>query len=575
MLGRHIRLTATIAFAVNMAASALQANAQDVRWDMQSAFPGSFGPYGQSGVRFTERVREMSDGRFGVNFQEPGDLANFDAVSAGRIEAVWTAAAFHEERLGKVVNFFSGVPFGPEIGEFRAWKSQGGGQELREELYNAHGVTAVDAFCVGPETSGWFKTEIASLDQLRGLRMRVFGLGGTVWAKMGVVPVRLRGGEIVPALERGDIDAADFAILMVDIDFGFHRVAKYNYYPGWHQRYTCGELLMHKATYDALPDGYKAIIKAAASEQGSVAYEESERGNPVALASLRDDHGVGIRRWSDDALRRFEAAWNEVVAEESAADPWFEKVADSYFAFRNRYRIWGDAQALERTYAPPSLQTLPLFKAADAMGQQGFARIINRSGRAGQVRIHAIDDTGRRFGPVELSLAAMQTRHFNSENLEEGDTSKGLSDGVGNGSGDWRLELSTELDIKLLAYIRTEDGFLTSIHPPVALHRAATCIRCASHAIGSCEYRVLLGARIDAKGVRAACASSSPVVRKPHTCRSARKALYSWGGRALSQEIYATFGSMKWRSKRDRARCATRCRSSIPRRTSTRKACCA
>ena len=232
---------------------------------------------------------------------------------------------------------------------------------------------------------------------------------------------------------------------MVDIDFGFHRVAKYNYYPGWHQRFTCGELLMHKATHDALPDAYKSIIKAAAAEQGSVTYEETERGNPMALARLRDDHGVNIRRWSDDALRQFEAAWNEVVEEESAADPRFKKVADSYFAFRNSYRIWGDAQALKRTYAPPSPQTIPLFKAADnSMGQEGFARIINRSDRADTVQVLAIDDTGRRFGPIELSLAAMQTRHFNSGNLEEGDPEKGLPDGVGNGSGDWRLATGAE-----------------------------------------------------------------------------------------------------------------------------------
>ena len=289
-------------------------------------------------------------------------------------------SGFNDDELGNAVYFFGGAPFGPGIGEFRAWMRHGGGQELREALYNAHGVTAIDSFCVGPESSGWFRTEIVSLDQLRGLKMRIFGIGARVWQKMGVSIVELAGSQIIQAFERGEIDAADFAMPAVDINFGFHRVAKYNYYPGWHQPFTCGELLMHKASYDALPDAYKAIIKAAAVEQGSATYAETEGENFAAMRKLRDDHGVNILRWSDEALKRFEAAWIEVVAEESAADPEFKKVADRYFAFRDRYRIWGDAQSLERTYqedpASSSPRTLPLFLSADDPGKrQGFVRI--------------------------------------------------------------------------------------------------------------------------------------------------------------------------------------------------------
>ena len=468
MLSRHLQRVAGTVLAASVATGTMQAIAQDVRWDMQTDFPGSFAPYGSSGIRFVERVKEMSGGRFDIRFHEPGALVDdaIEAVASGEIEASWTYSGFHGEDFGFASTFFGSAPFGPGPGEFRAWMMHGGGQILREELYNAHGITAVSSFCVGPESSGWFKTEIASLQQLRGLKMRVAGLPARVWQKMGVSTVSLRGGDILPALERGDIDAADFAMPYVDINFGFHRVAKYNYYPGWHQAFTCGELLMNKAVYDALPDAYKTIIRAAATLQGFAAYEESEAENPVALAKLRDDHGVNILRWSDEALRRFEAAWNEVVAEESAADPRFKKVADSYFAFRRAYRIWGDAQALKRTYQDGSSRTLPVFLSADdPKGRQGFVRIINRSDQAGTVSVVAVDDTGERFGPVSLSLAANQTRHFNSGDLEDGNSTKGLSGGVGSdGSGNWRLELDTELDIKPLAYIRTDDGFLTSIH---------------------------------------------------------------------------------------------------------------
>ena len=175
-------------------------------------------------------------------------------------------------------------------------------------------------------------------------------------------------------------------------------------------------------------------------------------------------------RGPNEELKQIEAAWLQVVEEESAGDAQFKKIADSYFGFRERYRIWGDSQSLMPTYqddpAPSSPHSLPLVMAADnTMNQQGFVRIINRSDQAGEVSIQAIDDDGGRRGPVSLTLAARQTRQFNSQELEAGNSEKGLSGGVGNGTGNWRLELDTDLNIKPLAYVRTtHDGFLTSIH---------------------------------------------------------------------------------------------------------------
>ena len=469
MIGMRIRLATGAVLAACFTAVTLQANAQNVQWEMESHFPTDFGPYGVSSVRFVERVKEMSGGQFEIRFRDPSGRS-YGEVALGNIQAVWTYPGFHEHAFGSASHLFGGgFPFSPEFGEFSAWMKHGGGNELREELYNPEGLTAIDTFCVGPESSGWFKTEITSLERLRGLKMRVFGLGAKIWEKMGVTTVSLRGGEIYDALEKGEIDAADFAIPMVDIEFGFHEIAKYNYYPGWHQRVACGELLMNKAAYDRLPETYKTILKAAAAEQESAAYAESEEGNPAALQKMVDDHGVIIRRWTDEELAQFEAAWNEVVAEESAADARFKKVADSYFGFRESYRIWGDAQLLKATYqddVESTSHTLPLVMAADnSMGQQGFVRIINRSDEAGTVSIQAVDDDGIQPSPISLSLAARQTRHFNSQDLEDGNSEKGLSQGVGNGTGNWRLELDTELNIKSLAYVRTtHDGFLTSIH---------------------------------------------------------------------------------------------------------------
>jgi TRAP-type mannitol/chloroaromatic compound transport system substrate-binding protein len=419
----------------------------------------------------------MSGGRFVLTFHEPGELVpaleTFGAVSAGTIDAGWTTPGHHTGTLGEGITFFTSVPFGPNFGEFLAWKQYGGGQELREEIYNAHGVTALDSFCIGPETSGWFKVEITNpARQLPGLKMRFFGLGAEVMQKMGVSTVLLAGRDILRALRSGELDATEFSMPMVDIDVGFHEVAKYNYFPGWHQQVGCSELLMNLQRYNALPEAYKSMLKAAATEQVAVTFAETEAENPLAMRRMEEQYGVEFRRWRDETLRQFEEAWQEVVAEKSASDAGFKKIADSYFAFRETYRIWGEAQAMKVTYlddeepAAPSTILFPLFMAKDdTRGLQGFARITNLSDEPGTVTIHATDDAGTSAGEegVELSLDALQTQHFNSGDLEDGNRDKGLNAGTGDGSGNWRLEITSELDIEARAFVRTTDGFVTSM----------------------------------------------------------------------------------------------------------------
>jgi TRAP-type mannitol/chloroaromatic compound transport system substrate-binding protein len=353
---KHARLIAVAGLVGSVAAvAALDASAQDrVRWKMQSAFGSTLVHLGPSGIRFAERINEMSGGNFEIKFFEPGALVPaleaFDAVSKGSVDSAWTTPGYHTGKLGGAVSFFTAVPFGPQLGEFLAWKWFGGGQELREELYNTHGATAVDCFCIGPETSGWFKTEITSLEELKGLKMRFFGLGAKVMQKMGVSTQLLAAADIYPALERGVIDATEFSMPTIDLKLGFHQIAKNNYYPGWHQQVSCGEFLMNIAAHDALPNSYKAMIKAAAGEQLTYTYAETEAMNPQAMMEMLEKYGVTNRRWPDDTLRQLEAAWLEVVEEESAADPMFKRIADSFYGFRETYRVWGEAQALDSTY---------------------------------------------------------------------------------------------------------------------------------------------------------------------------------------------------------------------------------
>lgn len=327
--------------------------AKRVKWKMQNAWGATVPHLGTSAVRFVKNVAEMTDNKFQIKNFEPGALVPalecFDAASKGSVEACWTTPGYH---AGKhpAVSFFTAVPFGPGMGEYIAWKWFGNGQKLREELYNKFNLTAMDSLCIGPETSGWFKEPVNELEELKGFKMRFFGLGAKVMTKLGVSTQLLAGADIYPALEKGVIDATEFSMPTMDINYGFYQIAKNNYFPGWHQQTSCSELLMNKAKFDALPGTYKTVLRVALGESVIHTYAETEAKNPDAMQEMQQKHGVKVQRWRDDQLAVFEKAWNEVVAEESEKDAYFKKVADDFYEFRKNYAIWGDAQRMKSTY---------------------------------------------------------------------------------------------------------------------------------------------------------------------------------------------------------------------------------
>ncbi len=330
------------------------ANSQErVRWRMQSAFGSQLPHLGPPGQRFVKDVEVMTGGRFEIKFHEPGALVPslecFDAASKGAVDACWTTPGYHAGKY-PVLPFFTTVPFGPSVSEFLAWKWHGGGNKLRDEIYAKHDLIAFDSFCIGPETSGWFRHEVKSVEDMKGLKMRFFGLGARIMQKVGVSTQLLAPADIFPALERGVIDATEFSMPTMDIKQGFHQIAKFNYFPGWHQLTSCSEVLMNKKAFDALPAHYKRIIEVAATAQVIYNLSESEHAQSAAMKEMAEKHGVQIKRWSDEDLAVYEKLWLEVVEEESAKDPLFKKVADHYLAYRKQFAIWGEAQALKPTY---------------------------------------------------------------------------------------------------------------------------------------------------------------------------------------------------------------------------------
>lgn len=344
---------AGVTMALAVTATTTQAQPR-VQWKLQSTWGASVPHLGTSGVRFSQSIERLSDGKFTMRFHEPGALVPalecFDAASKGSVESCYTTPGYHVGKIGEGASFFTAVPFGPGLGEFMAWKMFGGGDEIRMKKYAEHGVIAFDVLAIGPETSGWFKREIASVEHLKGLKMRFFGLGAIVMQKLGVSTQLLAGGDIYPALEKGVIDATEFSMPNMDIKYGFHQIAKFNYYPGWHQQTSVSEVLMNKAKYDALTDQYKAMIQIAAGDNVLHTFAETEALNPGAMNEMLDKHGVQNKRWADADLAAFEKGWVEVVAEQSAKDPWFKEIAESYFAFRKVYATWGAAQSMKPTY---------------------------------------------------------------------------------------------------------------------------------------------------------------------------------------------------------------------------------
>ncbi len=336
-----------------VALAATSAQADRVRWKLHSAWGSSVPHLGTSGVRYSETINAMTGGEMQLKFFEPGALVpaneGFDATSKGSIESAWSTAGYD---VGKVpaLAFFTSVPFGPGYGEFFAWKIFGGGNEIQQRIYAENGIKQMDCFAIGPETSGWFKQEITDLEQLRGMKMRFFGLGARVMQRLGVSTQLLAGGDIFPALEKGVIDATEFSMPAMDIKYGFFQIAKYNYFPGWHQQTSVSQLLVNMDKWNELTDAQKKILEIACGESIHHTYAETEAVNPGAMLEMGEKYGVITKRWDDATLAKFEEAWLETLKEDAEKDPLFKEVADSYLAFRETYAKWGAAQALNSTY---------------------------------------------------------------------------------------------------------------------------------------------------------------------------------------------------------------------------------
>ncbi len=308
---------------------------------LATSWPAGFPIMGEGVERFAKKVHEASGGEvqikvFGKNLLVPA-LGVFDACSAGQIEA-FHSGPYYWKGKNAAFALFGGFPFGFTANEMGAWMHHGGGLDAWRELYARHNLYPLLGGNTDVQMGGWFRKPIKSLADLRGLKMRIPGLGGEVMAKLGVNPILLPAGEIYTALERGTIDATEWVGPALDIKMGFYKVAPY-YYSGFHEPGSVLELTFNKSFWDSLPADIQALIDSAAAELNAKMVYEFQAKNAEALQQLKK-LGVKLMRFPDEIVEAAKEALFEVIAEQSAKSEDFKRLWQTIEPFWLQNREW-------------------------------------------------------------------------------------------------------------------------------------------------------------------------------------------------------------------------------------------
>jgi len=337
-----------IGTAAAVGASALSAPAviaqKKYQWKMVTTWPPKM-PVLQDGCeRLAKRIAELTDGRIQIQVFAAGELVPaleaFQAVSDGTVE-VGSGAAYYWAGKDPAFQWFSAVPFGLNAQGMSAWFHAGNGLKLWEEAYAPFNLVPRPAGSTGVQMGGWFNKKINTIDDFKGLKMRIPGLGGKVLAKAGGTVVLTPGGEIFTNLERGVIDATEWVGPLHDLRMGFYKAAKYYYYPGWHEPGTYLEFFFNKKVFDGLPKDLQQIINCACMESEGWVLAQFEAQNGAALQELITKHKVELIRFPDDVLKKLRVLAGEVNEEEAAKSPIGKKVNEDFKAFAKVVGTWG------------------------------------------------------------------------------------------------------------------------------------------------------------------------------------------------------------------------------------------
>lgn len=345
-----LALTSTLVMA--SASSAIAGDEQKVRWKVQSVFGTHLPALGDPITQVAKHLKAASDGQVMFKVYEPGKIVPpFGITEAVKNKQINAGLALLGYDQGKIPasGLFSNVPFGMEPWEYASWWYDGEGQKLAQDLYAKHNIHPVLCGVIGPETAGWFREEIKSIDDFKGMKIRFAGLGGQVLQKAGASVTTMPGGEIFPALEKGAIDATEFSMPAIDQMLGFDKVAKNNYFPGWHQTFTANHLVINKESWDDLTSTNKALINMACTAGTLRALTRGESLQGKVINGFADK-GVTARKLSPEMLSQLKGITQEVMAEQSSKDADFKRVYESQQAFMQEYKSWKKLAYLPRDF---------------------------------------------------------------------------------------------------------------------------------------------------------------------------------------------------------------------------------
>lgn len=323
-----------------------------IHWRVPVAFQTTMPVLGDNPIYVMDMIRRASHGAIQLDLYEPGEIVpSFsitDAVRDRKIEAGYTWLGYDQGKI-PASPLIGAVPFGMEPWEYSAWWYESGGRQLTEALYGKHNIHPILCGMTGPETAGWFREPINSLDDIAGLKIRFAGLGGKVMERLGASVTMLPGGEIFQALEKGAIDATEFALPIVDQSLGFNRVAKFNYYPGWHQPFTASHLTVNIDVWNALDEGDQALLELGCTA-GVIRNLSNSEAKQGAVIAAFPDIGVSARTLPEPILRQLQEVTESVLAEEAANDADFAEILASQRAFRDTYAHWKARAYLPRDF---------------------------------------------------------------------------------------------------------------------------------------------------------------------------------------------------------------------------------
>ncbi len=294
---------------------------------------------------FCQNVKEMTDGQFEIKLYGGGELVPppgaFDAVSKGTVQ-MGTGSPYFWAGKSTAFNWFGSIPFGMNAQSINAWFYEGNGQALMTELYDKFDLVPRVIGNSGVQMGGWYRKKINSLEDFKGLKMRIGSIAGKVMSKIGVTTVFVPPAEIFPSLERGVVDAAEFVGPVHDILLGLYKVAKYYYTPGWHEPGPVLDMFFNKKAYNDLPKHFQRVLDIAAADINVRTLAAFDAQSGAALDTLVKDHKVNVQVYPDDVMKKIKEISKDVVEEEANKDPFALKVHQDYKAFQAKTSVWGN-----------------------------------------------------------------------------------------------------------------------------------------------------------------------------------------------------------------------------------------